>query len=183
MPTVNEKSKSGKGELETTERGKQHPVVDSSKADGDMIPSKGRNNFPRSYVKEQRSLSSGPWSVDWLQNFQKGDVGLISSKTKRLRKAGKETCRRCESQKNKVTKKKADGALRHPVLTLKKVARLPSKVRKEVMKVLRGSKTMNVLKQKISTRRHQREKVIRFLEATTHNSNSQSGSMASVNND
>jgi hypothetical protein len=34
--------------------------------------------------------NSGPWSVDWLQNLQKGDIGLISSKNKRLRKVGKE---------------------------------------------------------------------------------------------
>jgi len=50
--------------------------------------------------------------------------------------------------KNNV-KKKAGGVLRHPVLTLKKVARLPSKDKEEVMKVLRKSKIMKVLKQNI----------------------------------
>ena len=49
--------------------------------------------------------------------------------------------------------------------------------------MLRGSTTMKVLKNKISNRRRQRERVIRSLEAATHNSNSQTGSVASVNND
>jgi hypothetical protein len=100
-----------------------------------------------------------------------------------LRKVGKVIGRRCESQKNKVTKKKVGGVLRHPVLTLKKVARLPSKDREEVMKVLRGSKTMKAMNQKISNRRRQRENILRSLETTTHTSTSQSGSVASVNND
>jgi hypothetical protein len=121
--------------------------------------------------------------VDWLQNCQKGDAALISSKTKQLRKVGKNTRRRKESQKIKATKKKAGGVLCHPVLNLKKVARLPTKDREAVMKVLGGYKKMEVLKQKISTRRLQRGDVIRSLEATNHNSNSQADSMASVNND
>jgi len=182
-PTLHEKPRSGMGVLESTEEGRQLPEADASKVNDVVLPRKGRNSFPRSYVKEQRSLNSGPWSVDWLHNLQKGDVGLISSRTKRLRTVAKVLSRRCESHKNKVTKRKAGGVLRHPVFTLKKVARLPSKDRQEVMKVLRGSKSMKCLKQKISNRRHQREKIIRSLETTTHNSNSKSGSMASVNND
>jgi len=60
-------------------------------------------------------------------------------------------------------KTKAGGVLRHPVLTLKKVARLPSKDREEVMKVLRNSKIMEVLEQKIWNRRRQRETITRSL--------------------
>jgi predicted aminopeptidase len=69
------------------------------------------------------------------------------------------------------------------VLTLKKIARLPSKDRQEVMKVLRNSKEMKVLKQKIRHRRRQREKVTRSLEVPSESSNNVSVSTASMNND
>jgi len=39
--------------------------------------------------------------------------------------------------KHVASKRKAGGVLRHPMLTLKKVARLPSKDRQEVLKVLK----------------------------------------------
>jgi hypothetical protein len=64
VPTLNDKLKSGKGHLETVDGGMQHSEADYSKVDGDVIPPKGRNHLPRSYTKEQRSLNSGPWSVD-----------------------------------------------------------------------------------------------------------------------
>ena len=89
----------------------------------------------------------------------KGDIGLISSKSKRLKKVVKETSRRGENLNKNVNKKKAGGVLRHPVLTLK------------------------ILKQKIRNRRRQRERVTRSLEVGSHSTNSQSSSMASVNND
>jgi hypothetical protein len=141
-------------------------------------------------VKKRRNKStagsvgnSGPWSVDWLRNIQKGDIGLISSKNKRLRKVGKENGGSNERLSKKVIKQKAGGVLRHPVLTLKKVARLPSKDREEVMKVLRRSKIMKVLKQKIRDRRRQRERITRSLEAVSQSSQNESTSLASVNND
>lgn len=86
------------------------------------------------------------------------------------------------SLKNNV-KKQTEGVLRHPILTLKKVARLPSNDREEVMKVLRKSKIMKVLKQKIQNRRRQRERVTRSLEAVSLNSLNESSSLGSVNND
>jgi len=69
------------------------------------------------------------------------------------------------------------------VLTLKKVARLPSKDREEVMKVLRNSKVLKHLKKKIHHRRRQREGVTKSLEEVNNNSNNETSSMASVNND
>jgi len=80
-------------------------------------------------------------------------------------------------------KRKAGGVLRHPVLTLKKVASLASKDREEVMKVLKQSSAIEVLKQKISNRRCRREKITKSLEVGTHISINESSSMASVNND
>jgi hypothetical protein len=127
--------------------------------------------------------NSGPWSVDWLQNIQQGDIGLISSKNKRLKKVGNTVGGKGgRLLKNKV-KKKAGGVLRHPVLTLKKVARLPSKDREEVMKVLRKSQIMKVLKQKIQNRRRQRERVTRSLEVVSLKSQNESSTSGSVNND
>jgi hypothetical protein len=82
-----------------------------------------------------------------------------------------------------VTKIKAGGVLRHPVLTLKKVARLPSKDRQEVVKVLHNSKILKVLKKNIRNRKRLREKVTRSLEATDKSSHNESSSSASVNND
>jgi hypothetical protein len=183
MPVVIEKLRSAKGTVEMAERDASPIAAVNNKAGGDVLPPKGCPIASRSYVKDQWSLGSGPWSVDWLRNIQKGGVGLISSKTKQLRMVGKESSRKCASQRRKGTKKKAGGALRHPMVTLKKVARLPSKDREEVMKALRGSKAMKELNKKITSRKRQREKVLRSLEATTHNSNSQSASVTSVNND
>jgi len=83
------------------------------------------------------SVRSGPWSAEWLHNVQKGDISLISSSKKRLKKLVADSTRTGGGNKSQVVRKKAGGVLRHPVLTLKKVARLPSKDREEVMKVLK----------------------------------------------
>jgi len=127
--------------------------------------------------------NSGPWSVDWLQNIQQGDIGLISSKNKRLKKVGKENGGSGGSALKKNVKKKTGDVLRHPVLTLKRVARLSSKDREEVMKVLRDSKFLKELNQKIRNQRRQRERVTRSLEEASHHSLNESSSMVSVNND
>jgi len=122
--------------------------------------------------------------VDWLQNTQKGVKGLVTSKNKRLKKVLKENSGDGGRIMNIVAKrKKAGGALQHPVLTLKKVARLPIKDREEVLKVLRKSKIMNALKHKIRNRRRQRAKVTRSLEDVNHNSFNKSSSHVSVQND
>jgi len=134
-------------------------------------------------AEDRSSIRSGPWSVDWLQNIQHGDIGLISSKHKRLKMVRKNSGSKAEGPPHVVKRKKAGGVLRHPVVTLKKVARLPSTDREEVMKVLQGSKKLKVLHQKIRQRRRQREKVTRSLEVLHQSTKSQSTSSASVNND
>jgi hypothetical protein len=68
------------------------------------------------------------------------------------------------------------------VLTLKKVARLPSKDRAEVVKVLKKSKLMKALNQKVCNRQRQRQRVTRSLEVNQHSKND-STSLTSVNND
>jgi len=67
--------------------------------------------------------------VEWLHNVQKGDVDLISSKKKRMKKVSSDGGGNGGGNVNKGVRKKAGGLLRHLVLTLKKVARLPSKDR------------------------------------------------------
>jgi hypothetical protein len=130
---------------------------------------------------DTRSIRSGPWSVDWLRNVQQGDIGLISSNKKRLKKVVRESG--AGGTIKHACKRKVGGVLRHPVLMLKKVARLPSKDREEVMKVLKKSTVMDALKHKITNRRRRREKITKSLDVGTHNSKNESSSMASVNND
>jgi len=48
--------------------------------------SKRRRNSQSCSQKEVQSSRSGPWSVEWLRNIQQGDVSLISSKKKRLKR-------------------------------------------------------------------------------------------------
>jgi hypothetical protein len=72
---------------------------------------------------------------------------------------------------------------RHPVLTLKKVARLPSKDRADVMKVMMDSKVMRVLMKKIHNRRRRRERVTKSLEEVHEISSNDSSNATSGNND
>jgi len=148
-----------------------------------VVHRNSRHASSQSSEDDRTSIRLGPWSVDWLQNIQKGDIGLISSKHKRLKRVRKNSGRRFEGQKPVVKRIKAGGVLRHPVMTLKKVARLPSTDKAEVMKVLQGSKALKVLNQKVQKRRRQRERVTRSLDVIPQSSKSQSTSSASVNND
>ncbi|CAJ2657871.1 unnamed protein product [Trifolium pratense] len=87
----------------------------------------------------RRSVISGPWSLEWLQDQNHGDAGVIFSVSK---KSSKETLHG-PSLKRKVNqdprRQKAGGVLRHPIHSLKKVARMPTKDRGEVLKVLKKS--------------------------------------------
>jgi len=132
-------------------------------------------------VEEAHSLQSGPWSVEWLRNVKRGDIGLISSKHKRLKRTVKGGAGLGIGNDVKACKKKAGGVFRHPVLTLKKVARLPSKDRAEVLKVLKDSKAMRVLKKKIHNRHRRRERVTKSLEEVHQISSYDSSIAASCN--
>lgn len=56
---------------------------------------------------EVKSSWSGLWSVEWLHNAQQGDVGLISSKHKRLKKFVKEKSDNGGGSRHVASKKKA----------------------------------------------------------------------------
>ncbi|XP_045791437.1 uncharacterized protein LOC123886142 [Trifolium pratense] len=96
--------------------------------------SKRTNSCP---PEVRRSVLSGPWSLEWLQDQNFGDAGVIFSASKKNRKESPHG----SSLKRKVDqdprRRKAGGVLRHPVHSLKKVARLPSKERCEVLKALK----------------------------------------------
>jgi hypothetical protein len=67
---------------------------------------------------------TGPWSWEWLRDHNHEEAGVIFSASKRARK-GSET-----------NSRKVGWVLRHPVHSLKKLARLPSKDRGEALKAL-----------------------------------------------
>jgi hypothetical protein len=119
------------------------------------------------------SVTSGPWSREWLQDHNHGDAGLIFSTKKKLRK-GKRLHERHKELPDKVYhKKKVGGVLRHTMQNLKKVARLPGKDRKEVLKVL-----------KREVRRRQRRNAVTKSAQVLKQVDSDTGSsLASVNKD
>ncbi|GAU38950.1 hypothetical protein TSUD_363890 [Trifolium subterraneum] len=92
----------------------------------------------------KRSVVSGPWSVEWLYKHNHGDAGVIFS---------------------------IGGSFRH--ISLKKVARLPYKDRREVLKILK----------KHDRRRRGRSSATQLRGATRPGSSADTVSSASVNND
>ncbi|WJX67066.1 hypothetical protein P8452_51562 [Trifolium repens] len=78
----------------------------------------------------ERPVNSGPWSLEWLHDHTIGDAGILFSGKQKRRLIG-------SSPSVSVSKrKKVGGVLRH-TMNLKKVVRLPSKDRREVLKILR----------------------------------------------
>ncbi|GAU12613.1 hypothetical protein TSUD_132230 [Trifolium subterraneum] len=98
----------------------------------------------------KRSVYTGPWSVEWLHDRNQGDAGVIFSGKRRTKK-GEHQGRGHQRVENLDPKRrKAGGPLRHSLFSLKKVARLPSEDRSEVLKILsksvrrrRGGKGLN----------------------------------------
>jgi hypothetical protein len=66
-----------------------------------------------------------------------GDAGVIFSATKRAKKGGAGKGTQSKEIRPGLTKKRAGGLLRHSVYSMKRVARLPSNEREEVMRILR----------------------------------------------
>ncbi|MCH92259.1 DUF4283 domain protein, partial [Trifolium medium] len=82
-----------------------------------------------------RFVVSGPWSLEWLHDHNHGDAEVIFSRKRRV----KDVERPGSGQGKEVIlghkKRKAGGMLRHK--SLKKVARLPCKDRREMLKILK----------------------------------------------
>lgn len=84
-----------------------------------------------------RSLESGPWSLEWISDQHHGHAGVISSSRKKVKKVVRPRGPVSQSGTIDKKRKKVDGVLHHFVHSLKKVARLPSKDRSSVLKILR----------------------------------------------
>ncbi|MCI14024.1 DUF4283 domain protein, partial [Trifolium medium] len=84
-----------------------------------------------------RLVLSGPWSLEWLHDFNQGDDGVLFSADKRPRKGGRGGESQQTEGKLASKRRQAGGIFRHTLSSLKKVARLPSKDRGEVLKVLK----------------------------------------------
>ncbi|GAU10190.1 hypothetical protein TSUD_421430, partial [Trifolium subterraneum] len=103
---------------------------------GNQSPHMRANSCPPS---ASRPVISGPWSLEWLHDQNHEEAGVIFS----ARKGEKEGERLGACQKKvrqpDPKRRKAGGLLRHPIHSLKKVARLPRDDRVEVLKVLNKS--------------------------------------------
>ncbi|GAU22593.1 hypothetical protein TSUD_134930 [Trifolium subterraneum] len=84
-----------------------------------------------------RSMLSGPWSLDWLHDHNHGDAGVIFSARKKPLARARAGAGHKKGGQDAVKRRKAGGVFRHTLSSLKKVARLPSKDRSEVLKVLK----------------------------------------------
>ncbi|GAU51343.1 hypothetical protein TSUD_13210 [Trifolium subterraneum] len=78
-----------------------------------------------------RSIISGLWSLDWLQDHNHGDVGVIFSTRQKPSKGRQQVGYHHKDVIVGQRKKRAGGLLRHSIYSLKKVARLPGKDRRE----------------------------------------------------
>jgi hypothetical protein len=86
---------------------------------------------------EDRKALSGPWSWEWLRDHNHEEAGVIFSARKRVRKGDPCGGRQKQVGHPDVSSRKAGGGvLRHPVHSLKKIARLPTKDRGEALKAL-----------------------------------------------
>jgi hypothetical protein len=120
-----------------------------------------------------RMTSSGPWSIEWLNDHFDEDAGIVFSSKKK----------KCMSKKvqsdvgqGSVTRKKnrnSGGVLHNSALSLKKIARLPSKDRNAVLKIMR----------KQVRKRSGRSASRGSVAVETHPTSSHDSSSASVNND
>ncbi|MCI23704.1 DUF4283 domain protein, partial [Trifolium medium] len=104
--------------------------------DGLSSPNR-RHKRTKSCPPVERSKISGPWSLEWLHDLNQGDAGVIFSAQKKTCKGGRVGEKHKKTEYEVPRRKKAGGVFRHTLSSLKKVARLPSDERGEVVKVLK----------------------------------------------
>jgi hypothetical protein len=85
---------------------------------------------------EERQAWPGPWSWEWLRDHNHEEAGVIFSASKRAKKGDANEGRHRRVGHSIATSRKDEGVLRHPVHSLKKIARLPNKDRGEALKAL-----------------------------------------------
>ncbi|GAU51172.1 hypothetical protein TSUD_412070 [Trifolium subterraneum] len=120
-----------------------------------------------------RSNNSGPWSLEWLEDNNIGEAGIIVSAKKKIIRNNRLQRARNDELTKVPTKKKVRGVLRHTVSSLKKVARLPCKDRAEVIKILK----------KEVRKRSGRQIVDKSVNVVTQVNSNSGSSLGSVNKD
>ncbi|PNX63627.1 putative sulfate transporter, partial [Trifolium pratense] len=90
--------------------------------------SKRTNSCP---PEVKRSVISGPWSLEWLNDQNHGEAGVIFSVCKKGKKGHHHGKSLNKFGHQEPRRRKEGGLLRHPLHSLKKVARMPSKDRHE----------------------------------------------------
>jgi len=83
-----------------------------------------------------RSLGSGLWSLEWLSDQHLSESVVVSSSRNIATKGSGRRGGQDSEADDVLKRKKVKGVLRHPVHSLKRVARLPQKDRAAVMKFL-----------------------------------------------
>jgi hypothetical protein len=111
--------------------------------------------------------------LEWLHDHNLGEAGVIFSASKRVKEGGRKGVHQQKEGNLDPKRRKAGGVLRHPVHNLKKVARLSSEDRDEVLKVLK----------KNGLRRQGGVGVNRSCSANRQVSHEVSSSSVSLNND
>ncbi|PNX71795.1 cysteine-rich receptor-like protein kinase, partial [Trifolium pratense] len=84
-----------------------------------------------------RSMLSGPWSLEWLHDLNQGDAGVIFSARKRSCKGDRNGGGIKKSVQEDPKRRKGGGVFRHTISSVKKIARMPSEDRAKVLKVLK----------------------------------------------
>ena len=137
-----------------------------------VSPLKLQRTFSCPEVNGQ-ACASGPWSLDWLKDSYDEEAGIVFSSKKKKVDLKKSKAVMSNGFGIASKKKKSGGVLQHSVLSLKKIARMPTKDRKNIMKILR---------KKIRKRSGRKEPRGGVSMESNHISSNDSSSM-SVNND
>ncbi|PNY17795.1 hypothetical protein L195_g014547 [Trifolium pratense] len=96
--------------------------VSSPSVDSQVRPSiqpfisKRTNSCP---LEARRSVISGPWSLEWLQDQNHRDAGVIFSASRKSKKVSQQGPRFKKQGEHDLRRRKAGGLLRHPVHSLK----------------------------------------------------------------
>jgi len=147
IPTVSQQPQSDKGVLKVTAVGEcssSAPPVISTQANNVVGNNRSREHllFEKQIVKRMtscppcsvRSSATGPWSLDWVNKHKTTASGGP------LLPKPKVTIISTSKNASRIKRKKGNGSLRHCAQSLKRIARLSDKDRKEVLRVLQRNK-------------------------------------------
>jgi hypothetical protein len=86
--------------------------------------------------RARRPALSGPWSWEWMQDHTHEGAVVIFSSKKRFQKPERPGVRRQKVEHKGAKKRKCGGPLCHALFSLKRIARLPSSDRRQVLHIL-----------------------------------------------